>query len=94
MDKNENDGDCVNEPQLTYGGANIQFFSSLQEENEATHKLMADRTPEESLQVANMIIMAMYRKELENKEKPYTSITFLNNGLPDKRTIGNDPATD
>lgn len=73
----------ANEPPLTYGGANIQFFNSLHEENEATFKYMAERTPEENLKAANMIISAMYRKELENKEKPYTNITFLNDGLPD-----------
>ncbi|MBE0638156.1 MAG: hypothetical protein IH598_06540 [Bacteroidales bacterium] len=73
----------ANEPQLTFGGAKIQFFSSLQEENEATFKYMAERTPEESLQAAYQIITAMYRKELENNEKPYTSITFIELGLQD-----------
>lgn len=66
----------VNEPQSTYGGAGIQFFNSNQEENEATYKYMAERTPEENFKAANMIITAMYRKELENTEKPFTNITF------------------
>jgi len=76
-------GNEVNEPQMTYSGARISFFNSLEEENEATAKYMAVRTPEESFQAANMIITAMYRKELENTNKPYTNITFLNDGLSD-----------
>ncbi len=83
MDKNVMNESQVNEPQLTYSGANIQFFSNQQEENEATYKYMAERTPEENFLAAKMIITAMFRKELENKEKPYNNITFLNDGLLD-----------
>ncbi len=76
------DLDCRNKKQNnevtgSYEGARMQFFSSLSQENEATRRYMAERTPEESLQAAHQIIKAMYRKELESTAKPYTSITFL-----------------
>lgn len=83
MGTSEQEQGQVNEPQMTYAGAGISFFNSLEEENEATSKYMAERTPEESLRAANLIITAMYRKELENTDKPYTNITFLNDGLSD-----------
>jgi CRISPR-associated endonuclease Csn1 len=73
----------VEEPQATYQNARIQFFSSLEEENEATAKYMAERTPEESLFAARRIIEAMYRRELEKINQPFTHITFKKNGLSD-----------
>ncbi len=55
----------------------IQFFNSLEEENEATAKYRAERTPIESLQAAHLIITAMYREELENSDTKYDRITFV-----------------
>lgn len=66
----------VEEPQVSYQNARIQFFSSLDEENEATTKYLAERSPKESLFAARRIIEAMYRSELEDMDKPFTNITF------------------
>jgi len=81
--RTDNNPGEFNESTVNYIGAKIEFFSSIQDENEATFKYMAERTPEENLRAANMIITALYRKELQNNEKPYTNITFLNHGLSD-----------
>lgn len=72
----ERESNRVEEPQVSYQHARIQFFSSLDEENEATTKYLAERSPEESLFAARRIIEAMYRNELEDMDKPFTNITF------------------
>lgn len=55
----------------------IKFFNSPEKLNEAVAKRMAERTPEESLQIANLIITAMYRDELELSAKRFDRITFV-----------------
>lgn len=55
----------------------MQFFSSLEEENDATARLNAKLTPEEHLKNAHTLILALYEKELQHLEHPYYNITFV-----------------
>ncbi len=76
------DSKKVNEPEVQYQSGNLEVFSSFEEENEATAKLNASRSPEENFMIAHEMIRAMYKTELEN-ERSHHSITFtVINGLP------------
>ncbi len=63
---------------------NLEIFFSFEEENKATAKLNASRSPEEHFSIANEMIKAMYRKEIENMpDPPYQNITFtMIDGIP------------
>jgi hypothetical protein len=74
----------ANEPDVQYQSNNIEVYSSFEEENEATAKLNALRTPEENFMIAHQIIKAMYHEEIKNMpDPPYSRITFtMIDGLP------------
>ncbi len=63
---------------------NLEIFSSFEDENEATTKLNASRSPEEHFRIAHEMIKAMYHKEIENMpDPPYQNITFtMIDGIP------------
>ena len=60
------------------------FFSSFKEENGATAKLNALRSPEENYKIVHEMIRAMYREAIKNMpDPPFSRITFtMIDGLP------------
>ena len=84
LEKGQKEGLLVNEPTEMYTNQNtIQFFSSFEDENEATARLNAQLKPEEHLKNAHQLILAIYEKELQNLKHPYYNITFvIKDGIP------------
>lgn len=55
----------------------LHFFSSFEEENDATAEIMANRSPLENFQIAHEMIKAMYKDELAAMtDEPFKRITF------------------
>lgn len=84
LEKDQKEGVLVNEPAEIYANKKtMQFFSSFEDENEATARLNAELKPEEHLKNAHQLILALYEKELQNLEHPYYNITFvIKDGIP------------
>lgn len=58
-------------------GKHIVFFTSFEEENNATAEMMAKRSPMENFRIAHEMMKAMYKDELAAMpDRPYTRITF------------------
>lgn len=75
-DKNE-----ANEPQTGYHtnvshGAEISFFSSIQQQEEAHYQWLASLTPEQHLQNAVANIKRIYAKELIENIAPIKELRF------------------
>jgi len=83
-EKGQNEGLLVNEPSEIYASQKaLHFFSTFEDENEATARLNAQLKPEEHLKNAHQLILALYKKELQNLEQPYYNITFvIKDGIP------------
>lgn len=63
--------------------AAIQFFTTFEDENEATAFLSAQLSPEESLMKAHKLIMQIYGKNYQYSDHAYHDITFVViNGIP------------
>lgn len=84
LEKGQNEGLLVNEPAEIYANQKaLQFFSTFEDENEATARLNAQLKPEDHLKNAHQLILAIYAKELQNLEHPYYNLTFvIKNGIP------------
>lgn len=63
----------------------LRVFSSFDEENEATAKIFAARSPEENFRIALEMIRAMYKNEPEDQARSDNRITFtVIDGFPVK----------
>jgi hypothetical protein len=84
LEKGQNEGLLVNEPAEIYANQKaLQFFSTFEDENEATARLNAQLKPKEHLKNAHQLILAIYAKELQNLEHPYYNLTFvIKDGIP------------
>ena len=71
------DKDKAEEPETAYQYKTIRFFSSFEEENEATAKMNAELRPLEHLQIATGLIQRLYADKLKNLRYPYKQITFI-----------------
>jgi len=83
-EKGQNESLLVNEPSEIYANQkNMQFFSTFEDENEASARINAQLKPEEHLMNAHQLILAIYEKELKNLEHPYYNLTFvIKDGIP------------
>nr|NQU91144.1 hypothetical protein [Bacteroidota bacterium] len=66
----------ANEPLAQYQVNNIEFFTNFKDENEATAKLAASQLPIENLRNTHLMLVAIYKNEIENIKNPYFEITF------------------
>jgi hypothetical protein len=73
----EEEKDKVEEPEIDYLKRKITFYSSFEEENEATAKMNAELSPVEHLQIVTGLIQQLYADKLKNLKNPYREITFI-----------------
>lgn len=69
--------DKVEEPETTYQYKTIRFFSSFEEENEATAKMNAEISPVEHLQNVTGMVQQLYADKLRKLKNPYKKIKFI-----------------
>jgi hypothetical protein len=75
--KMDEEKDKAEEPEIEYIKKTITFYSSFEEENEATAKMNAEISPLEHLQMVTGIIQHHYADKLKNLMNPYKKINFI-----------------